>query len=133
MSNNTAPEFHYYAGSRSFRAGRSRSHRLAGNATARLARGAGLIAALLLSLGFGAELGGGFLSDLSLAFVGQGQVFELTGREARSCSPRLLEDQMPSVLNESVKWRDRAEQAREVAGQLTEDHTAPRGPPFWEL
>jgi hypothetical protein len=51
VSNNRAPEFHYSAGSRSFRARRSRFHRLAGNATARLAPGAGLIAALLLSLG----------------------------------------------------------------------------------
>jgi len=51
VSNNRAPEFHYSAGSRSFCAGRSRSHRLAGNATARLTPGAGLVTALLLSLG----------------------------------------------------------------------------------
>ena len=27
---------------------------------------------------------------------------------------------MPSILNEALEWRDRAEQAREVAGQLTD-------------
>ena len=27
---------------------------------------------------------------------------------------------MPSVLNEALEWLDRAEQAREVAGQLTD-------------
>jgi hypothetical protein len=27
---------------------------------------------------------------------------------------------MMSVLNEALEWRDRAEQAREVAGQLTD-------------
>jgi hypothetical protein len=27
---------------------------------------------------------------------------------------------MPSMLNESLEWLDRAEQAREVAGQLTD-------------
>ena len=27
---------------------------------------------------------------------------------------------MPSMLNEAVEWLDRAEQAREVAGQLTD-------------
>src|SRR5713101_3040086 len=37
--------------------------------------------------------------------------------------PRMLstrEDQMPSILNEALEWLDRAEQAREVAGQLTD-------------
>ena len=33
---------------------------------------------------------------------------------------RRREDQMPSVLNEALEWLDRAEQAREVAGQLTD-------------
>lgn len=27
---------------------------------------------------------------------------------------------MPSILNEALEWRDRAEQAREVAGQLAD-------------
>ena len=27
---------------------------------------------------------------------------------------------MPSLLNEALEWLDRAEQAREVAGQLTD-------------
>jgi len=31
---------------------------------------------------------------------------------------RWREDQMPSMLNEALEWLDRAEQAREVAGQL---------------
>ena len=30
------------------------------------------------------------------------------------------EDRMPSLLNEALEWLDRAEQAREVAGQLTD-------------
>ena len=30
------------------------------------------------------------------------------------------EDQMPSILNEALEWLDRAEQAREVAGHLTD-------------
>ena len=30
------------------------------------------------------------------------------------------EDQMPSILNETSQWLDRAEQAREVAGQLAD-------------
>jgi len=29
---------------------------------------------------------------------------------------------MPSILNEALEWLDRAEQAREVAGQLTDPH-----------
>jgi hypothetical protein len=32
----------------------------------------------------------------------------------------MREDQMPAILNESLEWLDRAEQAREVAGQLTD-------------
>ena len=30
------------------------------------------------------------------------------------------EDKMPSLLHEALEWLDRAEQAREVAGQLTD-------------
>ena len=33
------------------------------------------------------------------------------------------EDPMPSLLNEALEWLDRAEQAREVAGQLTDPAT----------
>ena len=33
---------------------------------------------------------------------------------------RWREDQMPSMLNEALEWLDRADQAREVAGQLTD-------------
>ena len=29
---------------------------------------------------------------------------------------------MPSILNEALEWLDRAQQAREVAGQLTDPH-----------
>jgi hypothetical protein len=32
----------------------------------------------------------------------------------------MREEQMPSILNEAMEWLDRAEQAREVAGQLTD-------------
>ena len=32
----------------------------------------------------------------------------------------MREDQMPSILNEASQWLDRAEQAREVAAQLTD-------------
>jgi hypothetical protein len=31
---------------------------------------------------------------------------------------QVREDRMPSILNEALEWLDRAEQAREVAGQL---------------
>jgi hypothetical protein len=43
--------------------------------------------------------------------------------ERRRETKRLVnmrEDQMPSILNEALEWLDRAEQAREVAGQLTD-------------
>jgi hypothetical protein len=42
--------------------------------------------------------------------------------ESETSSDRRLlrEDQMPSILNEALEWLDRAEQAREVAGQLTD-------------
>ena len=44
------------------------------------------------------------------------RIKERTGRERR-----WREDQkMPSILNEAWEWLDRAEQAREVAGQLTD-------------
>jgi hypothetical protein len=33
---------------------------------------------------------------------------------------RWREDQIPSILNEALEWLDRAEQAREVAGQLND-------------
>jgi hypothetical protein len=33
---------------------------------------------------------------------------------------RSKEDEMPSILKEALEWLDRAEQAREVAGQLTD-------------
>jgi hypothetical protein len=44
---------------------------------------------------------------------------------ASGCSETKLllnmrEDQMPAILNEALEWLDRAEQAREVAGQLTD-------------
>jgi hypothetical protein len=32
----------------------------------------------------------------------------------------MREDQMPSILKEALEWLDRAEQAREVAGQLAD-------------
>jgi hypothetical protein len=32
----------------------------------------------------------------------------------------MSEDQMPAILNEALEWLDRAEQAREVAGQFTD-------------
>ena len=33
---------------------------------------------------------------------------------------KMWEDQMPTILNEALEWLDRAEQAREVAGQLAD-------------
>jgi len=44
---------------------------------------------------------------------------------------------MPSILNEALEWLDRAEQAREVAGQLTDPHAIgspepPLHPPCFE-
>ena len=41
-------------------------------------------------------------------------------RERCSDTKPLREDQMPLNLNEALEWLDRAEQAREVAGQLTD-------------
>jgi hypothetical protein len=43
--------------------------------------------------------------------------------DSRATSPgirNMREDQMPAILNEALEWLDRAEQAREVAGQLTD-------------
>jgi hypothetical protein len=52
-----------------------------------------------------------------VALVAQNATF---ARERCSDTKPLREDQMPSNLNEALEWLDRAEQAREVAGQLTD-------------
>ena len=51
MTNYTPPDFHYFANTWSLHAGRSRSEPTAADAATKLAPGAGLIVALLLSLG----------------------------------------------------------------------------------
>ena len=51
MTNYTAPKFHYLSDTRRFNAGRSQSEATAADAATKLAPGAGLIVALLLSLG----------------------------------------------------------------------------------
>jgi hypothetical protein len=51
VTNYTPQNFHYFANTRSHHAGRSRSEPTAADAATKLAPGAGLIVALLLSLG----------------------------------------------------------------------------------
>jgi hypothetical protein len=51
VTNYTPQNFHYFANTRSHHAGRSRSEPAAADAATKLAPGAGLIVALLLSLG----------------------------------------------------------------------------------
>jgi hypothetical protein len=61
----------------------------------------------------GRDLGHSFFG---LAFIAQSRKFEGT----MGCSPKSREDQMPSLVDDAWDWLDRAEQAREVAGQLTD-------------
>jgi hypothetical protein len=51
--------------------------------------------------------------------------FEIFSKAAVAIEPGQGKDtggrtKMPSILNEALEWLDRAEQAREVAGQLTD-------------
>jgi hypothetical protein len=53
-----------------------------------------------------------------------GRTIDGTGLTVSRADKKLLqakwEDQMPALLHEAFEWLDRAEQAREVAGQLTD-------------
>ena len=69
-----------------------------------------------VSRALGRDLAGGLRFDRGLALVAQTQFCEREGQDTKL----LREDQMPSMLNEALEWLDRAEQAREVAGQLTD-------------
>jgi molecular chaperone GrpE (heat shock protein) len=62
---------------------------------------------------------GGFRIDRDVALIVQTQFASERRRETKRVV-NMREDQMPSILNEALEWLDRAEQAREVAGQLTD-------------
>jgi hypothetical protein len=62
---------------------------------------------------------GGFRIDRDVALIVQPQFASERGRETK-LRLNMREDQMPAILNEALEWLDRAEQAREVAGQLTD-------------
>ena len=63
-------------------------------------------------------MAGGLRIDRGVALVAQTQ-FASERRSETKLLLNMREDQMPSILNETLEWLDRAEQAREVAGQLT--------------
>ena len=57
----------------------------------------------------------------ALPFVSLGQLACVPNTSVNWSAQQVYEeDQMPSILNEALEWLDRAEQAREVAGQLTD-------------
>ena len=62
-------------------------------------------------------MAGGVRIGRGVALVTQPQLWK---REAQRHEASSGEDQMPRILNEALDWLDRAEQAREVAGQLTD-------------
>ena len=64
-------------------------------------------------------MAGGLRIDCGVALVAQTQ-FASERRSETKLLLNMREDQMPSILNETLEWLDRAEQAREVAGQLTD-------------
>jgi hypothetical protein len=64
-------------------------------------------------------MAGGLRIDRGLALVGRTQ-FASERRGETELLLNMREDQMPVILNEALEWLDRAEQAREVAGQLTD-------------
>ena len=64
-------------------------------------------------------MAGGLHIDRGVALVAQTQ-FASERRSETKLLLNMREDQMPSILNETLEWLDRAEQAREVAGQLTD-------------
>jgi hypothetical protein len=64
-------------------------------------------------------MAGGLRIDRGVALVAQTQ-FASERRSETKLLLNMREDQMPSILNETLEWLDRAEQAREVAGQLTD-------------
>jgi hypothetical protein len=67
----------------------------------------------------GRDMAGGLRIDRGVALVAQTQ-FASERRSETKLLLNMREDQMPSILNETLEWLDRAEQAREVAGQLTD-------------
>ena len=64
-------------------------------------------------------MAGGFRIDRDVALMVQTQFASERRRETKRVV-NMREDQMPSILIEALEWLDRAEQAREVAGQLTD-------------
>jgi hypothetical protein len=67
----------------------------------------------------GRDVAGGFRIDRDVALIMQTQFASERRRETKRVV-NMREDQMPSILNEALDWLDRAEQARGVAGQLTD-------------
>ena len=64
-------------------------------------------------------MAGDFRIDRGMALVAQTQFASERCSETKLLL-KIREDQMPAILNEALEWLDRAEQAREVAGQLTD-------------
>ena len=64
-------------------------------------------------------MAGGLRIYRGVALVTQTQ-FASERRSETKLLLNMREDKMPSILNETLEWLDRAEQAREVAGQLTD-------------
>jgi hypothetical protein len=64
-------------------------------------------------------MAGGFRIDHGAALVTETQSLRARRGETKLLL-NMREDQMPSILNEALQWLDRAEQAREVAGQLAD-------------
>jgi hypothetical protein len=64
-------------------------------------------------------MAGGLRIDRGVALVAQTQFANERCSETKLLL-NMREDEMPAILNEALEWLDRAEQAREVAGQLTD-------------
>jgi hypothetical protein len=75
--------------------------------------------AAFVSRALGRDVAGGLRNNRGLALVAQTQ-FAAERRIETKLLLNMREDQMASILNEPLEWLDRAEQAREVAGQLTD-------------
>ena len=121
MSDDVVSPSYDPAVSKSGHFGRFHPDAAASDAIPRLAPGVGLIVVLLLSFGlWGRGVAGGLRIDRGGALVTKTQSLRARGAARRSYFFNMREDQMPSILNEALQWLDRAEQAREVAGQLND-------------
>jgi hypothetical protein len=64
-------------------------------------------------------MAGGLRIDRGVALVAPDPIYEREVQRDETTS-QYEGGQMPAILNEALEWLDRAEQAREVAGQLTD-------------